>query len=82
MTTDQMKKKFNVLLQNKSEQKVTCNWFCAPIIFKNTLKTGFSIRDICTITICVGPVLTVIRYLLFEKHAFNGLLNVIGIQNK
>ena len=22
------------------------NWFCAPIIFKNPLKTGFSIRNI------------------------------------
>ena len=63
----QNEENFNVLLQNKSEQKVTCNWFCAPIIFENPLKTGFSIRDICTITICVGRVWTVIRYFLFEN---------------
>ena len=65
---------FNVLLHIKSKQKVIGNWFCAPIIFKNPLNTGFS-------TICVGRVCIVIRYFLFEKHAFNGLLKVISIQN-
>ena len=33
---------FNVLLHTKSEQKVIGNKFCAPIIFKNSLKIGFS----------------------------------------
>ena len=37
---------FNILLRIRSEQKVLVNLFCAPIIFKNTLKTGFSIRNI------------------------------------
>ena len=30
---------FNVLVHTKSEQKVTGYWFCAPIIFKNSLET-------------------------------------------
>jgi hypothetical protein len=34
-----------------------------------------------TFTICVRRVWIVIRYFLFEKQAFNGLLKVIGIQN-
>ena len=33
-------------LVHKSEQKVIGNWFWAPIIFKNPLKLGFSIRNI------------------------------------
>ena len=63
---------FDVLLRIESKQKAIGNWFCAPIIFKNPLKPGF--------TICVGRVWIVIRYFLFEKHAFNKLLRVIGIQ--
>ena len=34
-----------------------------------------------TFTICVGRVWIVIRYFLFEKHALDGLLKVIGIQS-
>ena len=30
----------------KSEQKVIGNWVCAPIIFKNSLKPGFLIRNL------------------------------------
>ena len=37
---------FNVLMHTKSEQKVIGNCFCAPLNFKNPLKTGFSIRNI------------------------------------
>ena len=37
---------FNVLLCIKSELKYIGNLFCAPIIIKNLLKTGFSIRNI------------------------------------
>ena len=33
-----------------------------------------------TITICVGCVWIVIEYFLFEKHNFNGLSKVIGLQ--
>ena len=33
-----------------------------------------------TFTNCAGSVLIVIRYSLFEKHAFDGLLMVIGLQ--
>ena len=54
-------------MHTKSEQKIIGNWFFAPIFFKNSLKTGFPIR-------------IVIRYFLFEKKAFNGLLKVIGLQ--
>ena len=35
-----------------------------------------------TFTICVGRVLIVIGYFLFEKHAFNGLLKVTNFENK
>ena len=37
---------FNVLLHTKSKQKFIGNGFFAPIIFKNPLKPGFSIRNI------------------------------------
>ena len=43
------------------------------------LKPGFSIRNIL-LTIGVGCVWIVIRYFLFEKQTFNGLLKVIDIQ--
>ena len=33
-----------------------------------------------TFTFCVGRVWIVIGYFLLEKHTFNGLLKVIGIQ--
>ena len=33
-------------MHTKSEQKVLGNWFCMPIIFKNPLKTVFSIKNI------------------------------------
>ena len=36
----------NVLLHTNSEQKVIGNEICTQIIFKNSLKTGFSIRNI------------------------------------
>ena len=52
-----------------SEQIVIGNWSGKNQFFN---KKNIS-------TICVGPVLIVIRYFLFEKHAFNGLLKVIGI---
>ena len=71
---------FNVLLHTKFEQKVIGIRFCAPIIFNNSFKTQFFIRNIL-ITICVKRVWIVIRYFLFEKQATNGLLKVIGIQN-
>jgi FtsH-binding integral membrane protein len=35
-----------------------------------------------TFTICVGRVLIVIGYFLFEKHAFNGLLKVTNFEKK
>ena len=54
---------FNVLLHTKSEQKVIGNRFCAPIIFENPLKTGFSRRNI----VCIGRVSIVIRYFLLGK---------------
>ena len=38
---------FNVLLHSKSEQKVIGKWFRAPIILKNLLKTGVSLRNFC-----------------------------------
>ena len=63
----------------KSKQKVIGDWFCTPIIFKYALKTGFSIRNLL-ITICVMGVWIVIKYFLFEKQTFNGLLKIIGIQ--
>ena len=49
------------------------------MIFKNPLRTGVLIKNIL-ITICVKRVWIAIRYFLFEKNAFNGLLKVIGIQ--
>jgi hypothetical protein len=63
----------NVLLHTKSEQKVISNYICTPIIIKNPLKPGFSIRNI----FCVGRVIV---YFLLEKQTFNWLLKVIGIQ--
>ena len=42
----------NVILHTKSEQKVIGNWFCTLIIFKNRLKTGFSIRNIIYYNLC------------------------------
>ena len=48
---------FDILIGNK---------FCTPINFKNTLKTGFSLRNIL-ITICVGCVWIVI-YISFTKN--------------
>ena len=74
---------FNVLLQTKSEQKLIGNSFCALIIFKNSSKTGFSIRKVYKFTICVGRVLILIYvYLLFEKQTFYGLIKDIGKQKK
>ena len=48
------------------------------IIFKNPLNLGLSKRNIFN-TICVGRVFIGIRYFLFEKQAFNGLLKVVDI---
>ena len=49
------------------------------MIFKNPLKTGFLIRNIL-IKICFRRVWIVMRYLLFDKYAFNGFLKVSGAQ--
>ena len=68
---------FIVLLHTKSEQKVIGNWFYTPIIFKNSLKTCFFNKKY-SFAICVGCVMIVIGYFLFEKEALNGLLKVIG----
>ena len=54
--------------------------FCAPIVFKNLLKTGFSIRNILLQFVSGVYFFLVIGYFLFEKEAVNGLLKVIGIQ--
>ena len=35
----------NVLLHTESEQQVIGNEICTPIIFKNSLKPGFLIRN-------------------------------------
>ena len=48
-------------------------------IFKNPLKTMFSIRN--KLLQFVLGVWIVDGYFLFEKETFNGLLKVIGIQN-
>ena len=69
---------FLTLLYTKSLQKIIDNYFCASIIFKNSLKTGFNKKF--TFTICVGRVWVIIGYFLLEKQTFNGLLKVIGIQ--
>ena len=47
------------------------------MIFKNPLKTSFSLRNIL-ITICVGCVYCNI-FFFFKKQAFNGLLKFIHI---
>ena len=65
---------YDVLLHTKIKQKVIGNWFCTPIICKTPL-----INKKYTFTICVGGVWIVIRYFLFEKQAFKGLLKIIGI---
>ena len=70
---------FNVLLHAKSEQKVIANKFCTPIIFKISLKTVFSLRNILII-ICVGCVWIAI-YISYSKEMFNRLSKVIGTQN-
>ena len=67
------------LMAHKIRTKSDSNWFCAPIIFWNPLK-NLVFNKKYTFTICLGCVWIVIRYFLFEKHAFNGLLQVIGIQ--
>ena len=36
---------FDILLLVKFEKKVIGNYFFTPIIFKNLLKTGFSLRN-------------------------------------
>ena len=46
---------------------------------KKSVKTRF-LNKKYTFTICVGRVWVVIVYFLLEKHTFNGLLKVIGIQ--
>ena len=52
------------------------------MIFKNPLKTSFSIKKKYTFTICVARVWIVLGYFLFEKQTFNGLSKVISIQTK
>ena len=59
---------FNVLLHTKYEQKK---------IRKKILNRFFKKKN--TFKIYVGRVWIVIRHFLLEKHAFNGLLKVIGI---
>ena len=71
---------FNILLYTKSVPNVIGDWFCTPKMFKNPIKTGFSVRNIL-FTICFWCLWIVNEYFLFEKQAFHGLLKVIGIQN-
>ena len=69
-------------LHTKSEQKGIGNKFCTPnkpIIFKNRLKPGFSIRNIL-LQFMLGVILDCKCYRIFEKQTFNGLLKVIGIK--
>ena len=49
-------------------------------LLKNPLKS-VSFNKKYTFTICVERVWLAIEYFLFEKHTFNELLKVIGIQN-
>jgi len=69
----------NVLLHTKSEQKVIDNKICTPIIFKNPLKPGFSIRNIL-LQFYIGRVWVGTVYFLFGKKTFSGLLKVTSIQ--
>ena len=60
-------------------------WYTQKVIYfvhLHQLKVKTRVFNIWNIllTICVGRVWIVIRYFLFEKQAFNGLLKVIGIQ--
>ena len=55
------------------QQKVIGNWFCAPIL---KFKTRVLFKKLYFYNLFGF----VIRYFLFEKQAFNGLLKVIGIQ--
>ena len=57
---------FDILLLSKSEQKVTGNQLCSPIIFLNLLKTDFSLRNILT-TIFVGGV-WIVSYISNSKN--------------
>ena len=61
---------FYIKNSTKSEQKVTGNWFCTPIIFfKNPLQNRFfNNNNYILITICVWRVWIVIRYFLFENR--------------
>ena len=52
------------------------HYFFTLMIFNNQLKAFFSLRNIL-VTTCVKCVRIVIRYILLEKQAFNGLLKVI-----
>ena len=56
-----------IIFFSKLCQSVYENSICTPIIIKNPLKPGFSIRNIYTFTIYVGRVLVLIVYFLFEK---------------
>ena len=71
---------FNVLIHTKSEQKVLGNWFWAPIIFKNPVKTRFSIRLRNIFLQFVSGVFWCNKIFLIRKPGFYGLLKVIGIQ--
>ena len=69
------------MLHTISEQKVICNWFWTKLILKIPLKNEFLLLDIL-ITICVVErVWITLRYFLFEKQSFIGLITVIGMQN-
>ena len=63
---------FNILLRIKSEQKVKEIDFVHQYFLKLRLNQFFNKKY--THTNCVW---IVIRYFLFEKHVFNGLLQVI-----
>ena len=68
---------FNVLLRIKSEQQVIAIFFVhVPITLKYPLETSFSIRNILFVSAC----LNCNKIFLIQKHAFNGLLQVISIQ--
>ena len=48
-------------------------------MYTNNLKKSVK-TWVFNFTICVGRVWVVMVYFLLEKHTFNGLLKVIGIQ--
>ena len=62
---------FDILLIAKSNQKGIGNQFCSSIILKNSLKTGFSLRNIGTYCNLCRVSLDCNKYFLFVKQALN-----------